>query len=107
MRALKLSPHQFEDGREEFPLWTFDTERGGCMRRSYRFTNFAQAFGFMTHLALVAEKANHHPEWFNVYNQVDITLTTHDVRGLSQNDLDFAAAADQLFATLVPQGELR
>lgn len=70
------------------------------MRRNYRFADFVQAFGFMAQLALVAEKMDHHPEWFNVYNRVDITLTTHDISGLCEKDFAFATVADKLFTVL-------
>ncbi len=73
--------------------WQYDPEAKG-IRRSIRFTDFAEAFGFMTRVAILAEKADHHPEWFNVYNRVDILLTTHDAGGLSQRDLDLAKAID-------------
>ena len=66
------------------------------MRKSFAFTDFNAAFGFMTRVALMAEKMNHHPEWFNVYNRVDITLTTHDADGLSRRDIDLAKAIDAL-----------
>lgn len=75
------------------PDWQYDDEVKG-IRRSIRFSDFAAAFGFMTRVAILAEKADHHPEWFNVYNRVDILLTTHDVGGLSQRDLDLAKAID-------------
>lgn len=88
----------------DFPLWQFQPERGGVMVRELVFADFAQAFGFMAQMALVAEKHNHHPEWFNVYNRVHITLTTHDVQGLSQRDLDFARAADAAFAAVSRAG---
>ena len=78
------------------PHWQHDAQRG-AMARSFRFADFAQAFSFMTELALVAERCNHHPEWFNVYNRVDITLTTHDAQGLTQRDIDFARCADAAF----------
>ncbi len=61
-----------------------------AIRREFKFTNFVEAFGFMTRAALVAEKLNHHPEWFNVYNKVDVTLTTHDADGLSMLDIKLA-----------------
>lgn len=98
-----LTSQQIEDGKLRFPHWTFSAQRGGLMQRSFRFLDFVQAFGFMAQLALVAEKADHHPEWFNVYNRVDITLTTHDVHGLSPKDFAFAAAADALFTALATQ----
>ena len=64
--------------------------------RSFHFADFNAAWGFMARVALLAEKADHHPEWFNVYNRVDITLSTHDAGGLSQRDLDRAAAIDRV-----------
>ena len=79
------------------PAWQHDARRG-AIQRSFRFADFSQAFGFMAELALVAERADHHPEWFNVYNRVDITLTTHDAQGLTQRDIDFARCADAAFA---------
>lgn len=63
-------------------------------RKSFRFADFNEAFGFMTRVALAAEKADHHPEWFNVYNRVDIILTTHDAGGLSERDAAMAAMID-------------
>lgn len=67
-----------------------------AIRKVWKFRNFSQAWGFMTRAALVAEKLNHHPEWKNVYNVVDVTLTTHDCHGLSQLDIDLAQAMDRL-----------
>ncbi len=63
--------------------------------RSFKFADFNTAFGFMTRVAIAAEKADHHPEWFNVYNRVDITLTTHDAGGLSDRDVDLAQFIEQ------------
>ncbi len=98
--TMKLTSQQIEESRQQFPHWTFEATRGGLMHRAFRFPDFATAFGFMSHLALVAEQSNHHPEWFNVYNRVEISLTTHDVDGLSEKDLAFAQKADALFAAL-------
>lgn len=70
-----------------------------AITRTFKFADFNAAFGFMTRLALYAERADHHPEWFNVYNRVEITLSTHDAGGLSQRDIDFAAFADAAFGT--------
>ena len=67
-----------------------------AIRKILKFRNFSEAWGFMTRAALVAEKLNHHPEWKNVYNVVDVTLTTHDCHGLSQLDIDMALAMDRL-----------
>ncbi len=64
--------------------------------RIFTFADFVEAWGFMNCVALLAEKADHHPEWFNVYNRVEITLTTHDAGGLSQRDVDLVAAIEAL-----------
>ena len=64
--------------------------------RSFKFMDFSQAFGFMTRVALYAEKADHHPKWFNVYNRVDVTLTTHDAGGLSARDVKMARAIEEM-----------
>lgn len=79
------------------PEWTSVGDLDG-IRRLFTFTDFNQAFGFMARVALLAEKADHHPEWSNVYNRVDILLTTHDAGGLSQRDVDMAAAIDAIVA---------
>lgn len=75
--------------------WTLVNNPEGIKRR-FTFADFNAAFGFMTRVALLAEQANHHPEWSNVYNRVDITLTTHDADGLSRRDIDLAKAIDAL-----------
>ncbi len=69
-------------------------QRGDGIERRYVFSDFAAAFGFMARVALLAEKADHHPEWSNVYNRVDIRLTTHDAGGLSDRDFALARAID-------------
>lgn len=69
-------------------------ENGRTIRRSFRFADFGEAFGFMARVALAAEKADHHPEWSNVYNRVDVTLTTHDAGGLTAKDFDLARKID-------------
>jgi len=77
------------------PAWALDRD-GAAITRQLIFTDFAEAFGFMTRVAILAEKADHHPEWFNVYNRVTITLTTHDANGLSHRDADLATAIDAM-----------
>jgi 4a-hydroxytetrahydrobiopterin dehydratase len=77
------------------PKWTYDAASKG-IRRELLFSDFAEAFGFMARVAILAEKADHHPEWFNVYNRVEIHLTTHDAGGLSQRDISMAALIDQI-----------
>ncbi len=66
-----------------------------AIKKKFVFANFIGAFGFMTQIAIHAEKLNHHPEWFNVYNNVEITLSTHDCGGLSQNDVDLATIIEE------------
>jgi 4a-hydroxytetrahydrobiopterin dehydratase len=77
------------------PNWNYDADALG-IRRNLRFADFAEAFGFMARVAILAEKADHHPEWFNVYNRVEILLTTHDAGGMSQRDVDLALAIDAI-----------
>lgn len=66
------------------------------LHREFKFTNFTQAFGFMSMVALVSEKTNHHPEWFNVYNKVLVDLTTHEANGVSERDFELAETMDEL-----------
>jgi 4a-hydroxytetrahydrobiopterin dehydratase len=70
-----------------------EAPRIGC---ELTFANFRQAFAFMTEVALLAERADHHPEWFNVYNRVNIRLTTHDAAGITSKDIELARAIDEL-----------
>lgn len=79
----------------DLPLWTASADTDGISRR-FTFSDFPAAFAFMTRVAIMAEKADHHPEWSNVYNRVDILLTTHDAGGLSQRDVDLARAIDAI-----------
>ncbi len=66
-----------------------------AIEKQFKFANFIEAFGFMTRMAIVAEKMNHHPEWFNVYNRVDVKLTSHDSDGVTQRDIKLAAAMNK------------
>lgn len=77
----------------ELPEWTLEGEH---LKRGLRFVDFSEAFGFMARVALLAEQQNHHPEWFNVWNRVDIALTTHDANGLSARDVKLAKSIDSL-----------
>jgi 4a-hydroxytetrahydrobiopterin dehydratase len=79
--------------------WSRDEKRD-AMTREFVFADFNRAFAFMTQVALAAEKADHHPEWSNVYNKVRVTLTTHDAGGVTQKDLDLARFADEAYARL-------
>jgi 4a-hydroxytetrahydrobiopterin dehydratase len=67
-----------------------------AIAKTFTFRNFSEAFGFMTRAALVAEKLDHHPEWFNVYKTVDVTLSTHDAGGLTERDIKLAEAMDKI-----------
>lgn len=79
------------------PRWT-PAEGRDAIRRGFRFRDFSEAWGFMARVALLAEAQDHHPEWSNVYNRVEILLTTHDAGGLSERDLRLARAIDGLRA---------
>lgn len=92
-----LAPAQRDEALATLPQWQFDAARGGTIRRQLRFADFVQAFGFMAQVALAAEKRDHHPEWSNVYNRVDILLTTHDANGLSMRDFELAREIDRLY----------
>jgi 4a-hydroxytetrahydrobiopterin dehydratase len=81
----------------DLPDWTAVNDPDG-ISRTFSFASFVEAFGFMTRVALLAEKADHHPEWSNVYNRVHILLTTHDAGGLSQRDVDLANQINALLA---------
>ncbi|WP_299818292.1 4a-hydroxytetrahydrobiopterin dehydratase [uncultured Roseibium sp.] len=91
--AERLKPEDRAAGLKALTGWRLCDGRE-AISKSFKFKDFRQAFGFMTEVALVAEKMNHHPEWFNVYRSVDITLATHDVGGLSALDLDLASEID-------------
>ena len=78
--------------------WTRAPGDREAIARTYRFADFNIAFAFMTRVAIMAEKADHHPEWSNVYNRVEIALTTHDADGLSRRDVAMATAIDALLA---------
>ncbi|MDM7456276.1 MAG: 4a-hydroxytetrahydrobiopterin dehydratase [Tepidimonas sp.] len=89
----KLEGPALQAALAQLPAWTFDAERH-AIRRALRFADFNAAFGFMTRAALEAERRNHHPEWFNVYNRVDILFFTHDAGGLTERDIAFAHWVD-------------
>lgn len=95
MQVSRLDDVTREAVLQQLPNWSYDAEAKG-IRRRLRFADFAEAFGFMARVAILAEKADHHPEWFNVYNRVEILLTTHDADGLSQRDVDLASAIDAI-----------
>lgn len=93
--ARKLSPDERDAALARLPQWTLVDGRDAIARR-FTFRDFNAAFGFMTRVALIAEKMNHHPEWSNVWNRVDVTLSTHDAGGLTDRDVTLAEAMDKL-----------
>ncbi len=94
-----LDPQTMHEHLAALPAWQMDPERS-AIRRSFVLQDFEKAFAFMTLMAAVSQELDHHPEWFNVYNRVDITLTTHDAGGLSERDIAWARRADAAFAGL-------
>lgn len=80
---------------QELRGWA-EVEGRDAIRKTFHFHDFNEAFGFMTRVALIAERADHHPEWLNVYNRVEIVLTTHDAGGVSTRDIAFAHAVDAI-----------
>lgn len=82
--------------KQQLNDWLYDnSNQRDTITKTYKFNNFIDAFSYMTSIALYAEKHNHHPEWFNVYNTVKITLTTHDCNGISENDINMASVCDE------------
>lgn len=98
MPMPKLDDTQLAALPRRLPQWRHADARGGTLARSFRFAGFADAFAFMTRIAIAAEKRDHHPEWSNVYDRVEILLTTHDADGLTSRDLDLALEIDAVYA---------
>ena len=95
-KAVRLQPFEAIELMGKNSLWECVAELGGVLRRTVMFANFSDAFAFMTRVALLAERSNHHPEWFNLFNRVEITLTTHEAGGISSRDIEMAHAIDEL-----------
>ena len=93
----KLDPDEARVHLAKLPAWRHDPAAGGSITREFRFADFAQAFGFMAQVAIVAEKRDHHPDWSNVYDRVRITWTTHDAGGLSMRDVELAGLVDAVY----------
>jgi len=89
----KLAIDDLKNALKRLPDWELAKDREAITRK-FQFVDFDAAFAFMTRSALLAAKMDHHPEWFNVYNKVDVTLATHDAGGVTQKDIDLAAAMD-------------
>lgn len=95
MTMNKLADDALSTALAALPGWTISD---GKLYRQFRFQNFSQAFAFMTQIAMLAEKQNHHPEWFNVYASIDVWLTTHDAGGITERDIKLATS----ISTLMP-----
>jgi 4a-hydroxytetrahydrobiopterin dehydratase len=93
--AKRLTDAERADLRATLPAWAPALDRD-AIRREFKFANFSEAWGFMTRVALAAEKLDHHPDWSNVWNTVRIELSTHDVGGLSGNDVRLAQEIDKI-----------
>jgi len=90
----KLKQKEIDEILKELKDWQL---KEGKLNRLYQFGSFLDAIGFMMRAAILAEKMDHHPEWFNVYNKVEVSLTTHDLGGLSTFDIELARQFDSLF----------
>ncbi len=93
--AGKLSPQDLDKALKDLTKWR-RAEGREAIARSFAFADFNAAFGFMARAALIAEKMDHHPEWSNVYNKVEVTLTSHDAGGVTERDIALAAAMDRI-----------
>jgi len=93
-RPCKLSDADREAALVTVPGWAYDAD-AAAITKTFRFTDFSEAWGFMNRAALLAEKMDHHPEWFNVYNRVEVKMTTHDADGVTSWDFDMATAMNK------------
>ena len=98
----KLPIDELRSALKRLPDWRL-VEGREAITRKYQFVDFDAAFAFMTRVALLAAKMDHHPEWSNVYNKLDVTLATHDANGVTQKDIDLAMAMDG-YAALMSGG---
>ena len=89
----RLDEYQITRELESLPGWSISS---GKLHKDFEFADFVEAFGFMTRAAIIAERMNHHPEWFNVYNRVSVDLMTHDAGGITTNDVKLAGALNDL-----------
>lgn len=96
MAVHKLNESELNSSLGQLSGWSV---KEGKLHREYKFADFAHAFGFMTTAAVMIEKMNHHPEWFNVYNRVVIDLTTHDAGGITKNDVELARLFNSIYST--------
>ena len=97
-----LTGSECDDALRALPDWCYAAENGGRISRTFKFVDFESAFAFMTAMARFSESMDHHPEWRNVYNRVDIDLTTHDAGGVTKKDIAWAHEADRLYSVSRP-----
>jgi len=95
--ADKLSESALKESLANLSGWAL-AKNGAAIAKTFQFKGFSQAWAFMSRVALLAEKMNHHPEWFNVYNRVEVTLNTHDAGGVTDLDLKMAEKMDKYAA---------
>ena len=95
MRPARLSPEALQEALSSLPAWRMENGRE-AISRNFEFQDFQEAFAFMTRVALMAERMDHHPEWHNVYRSVGIVLSTHDAGGLTHLDIALARYCDQV-----------
>ena len=95
MGAAKLTEAEITTALARLPGWT-KVDGRSAIAKKFQFADFSEAWGFMSRVALAAESQNHHPEWFNVWNRVEITLSTHDAGGLSARDVKLAEAIEKV-----------
>ena len=88
-----IEKNQLDSFIEKNPSWIIDNK---TIKKEFKFENFIEAFGFMSKVALLSEKIDHHPDWQNIYNKVKINLTTHDKGGITTNDIKLAESIDKL-----------
>tara|TARA_R110002096_G_scaffold136187_4_gene288614 strand:+ start:192 stop:494 length:303 start_codon:yes stop_codon:yes gene_type:complete len=100
MRPEKLTEVDIQITLESLPGWTFD-EGQQSLHRSFMFKNFSEAWGFMAQTALLAEKMDHHPDWRNSFNRVEVRLTTHDQGGVTLLDVSMAKAMEKILGLAV------
>lgn len=95
MQRNRLNDDELKQALASLEGWQKISDRE-AISKSFKFKNFSEAFGFMTRVALYAEKIDHHPEWFNVYNRVDVTLATHSENGITELDIKLAQKMNSL-----------
>lgn len=92
---IPYETHEVSKALEDLNGWSYNDSKKS-IQKTYKFKDFNHAFGFMSRVAMLAESMNHHPEWFNVYNKIDVELSTHDASGVTDKDISMAKFMDQV-----------